>query len=209
MTTQEIVKEFCNHCCWIKIVYNEYCILYESGKKARFDLLNKIAQNFFHDLQGILIDYLFLNICKLTDPAGFGKEKNLTVKYILEQVDPQVQNELGLQELSEKIHQFRNYIVDARRKLIAHLDVDTIFSKKTLGEFPESAYEQFWADLQEFVNIIHQHYLDGIFPLDAVNTHNSEELICALKKAAYFDQRFKNVLHSQLFEENQFRYIDA
>jgi hypothetical protein len=51
MTTQEIVKEFCNQCCRIKIVYNEYCILYESGKKARLDLLNEIAQNFFHDPQ--------------------------------------------------------------------------------------------------------------------------------------------------------------
>ena len=209
MTKQKIVKRFCDQCCWIKIVYNEYCILYESGKIVRLDLLNKIAQNFFHDLQHILIDYLFLNICKLTDPAGCGKKKNLTVKYILEQVDPQVQNELGLEELSGKIHQFRDYIVNARRKLIAHLDVDTIFSKEKVGAFPKSAHEQFWADLQEFVNRIHRHYLDGIFPLDAVNTDNSEDLILALKKAAYFDQYFKNVLHSQLFEENHFRYRDG
>ncbi|MHC4527996.1 MAG: AbiU2 domain-containing protein, partial [Planctomycetota bacterium] len=165
MTTQEIVKRFCDQCCWVKVVYNEYCILYESGKTMRHALLNEIAQNFFYQLQGILIDYLYLNICKLTDPPGCGKQKNLTVKYILERVDPQIQNELGLEELSERIHEFRNYIVDARRKLIAHLDVDAILSKKRLGAFPKTANEQFWADLQEFVNRIHRHYLDGIFPL--------------------------------------------
>jgi len=208
MTTQEIIKQFCDQCCWIKIVYNEYCILYKSGKD-RLDLLDKIARHFFHDLQGILIDYIFLNICKITDPAHCRQSDNLTIKYVLEQIEPKIQNQLGLRELSERIHQFRDYIVNARRKLIAHLDVDTILSKKKLGEFPKNANEQFWSELQEFVNRIHKHYLDGPFPLDAVNMYNAKDLVWALKKALYFDQHFDKVVHSYLFEEKKFRYKNA
>ena len=208
MTTEEIIKRFCNQCCWIKIVYNEYCIIYESGKDRR-DLLDEIARHFFHDLQGILIDYIFLNICKLTDPAHCRQGDNFTIKYVLERIKPNIQNELGLNELSERIHQFRDYIVDARRKLIAHLDVDTILSNTTLGAFPESANEKFWADLQEFVDRIHKHYLDGPFPLDAVNMYNAKDLVLALKKAAYFDQHFERVPHFTLLEEEKFKYRNA
>ncbi len=208
MNAQEIVKRFCDQCVMLRVAYNEYCILYETGED-RLDLLDKIARHFFHDLQGILIDYIFLNICKLTDPAHCGQGDNLTIKYVLERIEPDIQNKLGLNELSERIHRFRDYVVDARRKLIAHLDVDTILSNKTLGAFPKSANEKFWADLQEFVDRIHRHYLDGPFPLDAVNMYNAEDLVQALKKSVDYDDYFEDKGGQKLERRNQMRYKDA
>ncbi|MBN1795681.1 MAG: hypothetical protein JW804_03330 [Sedimentisphaerales bacterium] len=205
---KEIVKQFCDQCCWIRTVYNEYCILYEGGEK-RLELLNKTARTFFSYIQLILIDYIFLNICKLTDSAYSRKGGNLTIKYILEQIDSEIQKHLGLKKLSDRIHKFRDKIEPARNKIIAHFDVKTTISNQTLGVVSKDDNEQFWKDLQEFVNKIHSHYLDEIFPLDAIVYYDAKDLIWALKQAAYFDQHFTNVVHSNLFKDEKFLYKDA
>ncbi|NIA06669.1 MAG: hypothetical protein GWP14_03375 [Actinobacteria bacterium] len=208
MSTQETIKHFCEQCRWAKLVYNEYCCLYQSGED-RLDLLEKKAHNFFYDLQGILIHYILLNICKLTDPAHLGPSGNLTIKYILEQIEPTIRDKLGLDDLSDEIHKFRDYIIDARHKLIVHLDVDTIRANKILGAFPESEYEKFWVNLQEFVNKIYNYYLGDTFPLDHDSPCEAEDLVHALKKAAYFDHHFRKVVHSNLLEQKEFRYRNA
>jgi len=206
---KKIVTQFCDQCRYAKYKYKQYFILYESGE-VRLELLEKIAPDFFRNLQIILKDDIFLNICKITDPACCGKRGNLTIKYILKQIESKTLEELKLNELSDKIHKFRDYIVEARNKIIGHLDCETITSNRSLGGFPKTASDDFWIDLQEFVNRIHKHYLDDAFTLDPIpTTDNAEDLVLALKKAAYFDQHFKEVLHSDLLEENQFRYRNA
>ena len=79
MNSQKVVKQFCDQCVWLRVVYNEYCILYDSGQ-ARRELLDEVAKNFFGDLNDILIEHILLNICKLTDPARSRQDENLTVK---------------------------------------------------------------------------------------------------------------------------------
>ncbi len=207
---KEIIRCFCEQCSWVKTVYNEYCFLYESGE-LRIELLNKISSNFFYRLQEILIEYLMLNICKLTDSANCKKKNNLTVEYVLKQIEPEVQENLQLKELSKNIHLFRDRIRDARHKLIAHLDVSATLSDKRLGEFPEGEDKQFWEYMQEFVDKIHRYHFDGEpFPLDLSPASSANDLLWALKKAAYFAQCFDNVYDAHLFdEEKQFRYRDA
>lgn len=206
---KEIIRCFCEQCSWVKTVYNEYCFLYESGELRR-ELLNKISSHFFRRLQEILIEYLILNICKLTDSANCGKENNLTVEYVLKQIEPEVQEKLQLKELSKNIHLFRGRIKDARHKLVAHLDVNTTLSDKRLGEFPEGEDKQFWKYVQEFVDKIHRYHFEGEpFPLDLSPAYSAKDLLWALKKTVFFDQYFDNVYHAHLFEEKQFRYRDA
>jgi hypothetical protein len=207
--TKEIISNFCDQCVWLKTTYNQYRILYESGKKDRMNLLKEAAGGFFRDLEVILVEYIFLNICKLTDPANKGNNKNLTIKYVLERIDSNIQKKLGLDRLSEKIHKFRERIVPARNKIIAHQDIDTVISNTTLSKVTESKFEQFWIDLQEFVNSIYNHYFNEPFSLDIVRTCDAEDLIWALKKAAYFNQHFTDVIHVNLLEDHQFRYRNA
>lgn len=208
MNAQDIVKRFCDQCVMLRVAYNEYCILYETSE-ARRDLLNEVAKNFFHDLQEILIQYILLNICKLTDPPHPRQSDNLTVVYILELVGTEAAKKLALDELSEKIHSFRIYIRDARHKIIAHLDKDTALSKGFLGAFPREANDAFWRDLQEFVNRVYDHYFGGPFPLDAVNMYNAEDLVDALKKSVHYDDYFKDKGRQKMEEGNRMRYKDA
>jgi len=211
MLAQEDIKQFCDQCYTIRALYKEYIFLYESDNKERLDLLDKTARDFFHNLQGILIDHIFLGICKITDPAGSGERSNFTIRYILKKIKQEDNENLGLDELSKKIHEFREYIVKARHKIIVHSDFETIKSNKTLGAFPISDCDEFWGNLQEFVNKIHMHYFKTTFIFDNIVdcTSNAEYLIFALKKAAYFDKHFKNVLHSKLLEEEKFEYRNA
>ncbi len=145
------------------------------------------------------------------DPAGSGEKSNLTIEYILKKIEQDAKNNLGLDELSDKIHKFRKCIVDARHKIFVHSDFETIKSNKTLGCFSKSDNDEFWKNLQEFVNKIHMHSFKSPFILDDIVdcTYNAKDLVLALKKAAYFDQHFKGVPHFKLLEEEKFKYRNA
>lgn len=211
MTAKEIketVKRFCDQCLWVKLVFNEYCILYESGK-ARLELLEEVAKHFFHDINKILVEYILLNMCKLTDPARSRQDDNLTVKYILKVIGPEATMQLDLDGLSKGIHSIRPYIRDARNKIIAHLDKNTLLSPGTLGAFPRKIGDSFWNSLQEFVDRIHRYYFQGPFPLDAVNIYNAQDLVQALKKAVHYDDYFRAKGRLKLDESKKMRYRDA
>jgi len=205
---KDMIEKFCDQCVRLKILYNEYIYLYESNEQ-RLKLLGEVANNFFYDLQGILIEYLILSICKLTDPPHSRQGDNLTVKYLLKNIEPDVIQKLGLNTLSDKIHNFRDYIDRARNKIIAHLDKDTALNQKTLGAFPEYETGKFWDALQEFVNKVHDHYLNGILPLDAFNPSGANDLVEALKKAAHYDDYFSDKLGLKIEERKKMRFKDA
>jgi len=212
MTIQEkkrIVERFCEQCVWVRTLFNEFEILFEHSAK-RLKLLEEVAHHFFFDLNRILLEYLVLNMCKLTDPPHSRSDDNLSVAYILELVGQKKSIELGLDEHSEKIHAIKEYIKPARHKVIAHLDKDASLSEKTWGEFPEKIGDSFWANLQTFVDKVHNLYFgDGIFPLDAVNPSGAEDLIEALKRAVHFRDYFTE--HTDLWASacRDMRYRDA
>lgn len=208
MNAQKIIKRFSEQCVWVRLVFNEYCILYESGQDRR-ELLDEVAKHFFRDLNKILVEYILLNMCKLTDRAHSRKDDNLTVKYILELVGPETAKQLGLDELSQSIHSVRPYILDARNKIIAHLDTETGLSKGVLGAFPRKIGDAFWRDLEEFVNRVNTHYFERPFPINAVNMYNAQNLVQALKKAVHYDDCFRGKGRQKLEERNKMRYKDA
>jgi len=211
MITKDVIEQFCNQCYTIRALHKEYFYLYESDNKERLDLLDKTARDFFREHRGILKERIFLEICKITDPAGSGERSNFTIEYILKEIKQDTNENLGLDELSKEIRKFREHIVPARNKIISHSDFETITSDRTLGVFSKDAYDKFWDDLQKFVNKIHNYYFKSPFILDdrVDCTSNAKDLVLALKKAVYFDKHFKNVLPSELLEEETFKYRNA
>lgn len=132
--------------------------------------MEEVAAFFFHDLTIVLIDYILLQLCKLTDPKStkVGKDwiDNLTTNYILTlEWSSETLNELKTK--NEGLMAFRSKIVDARRKLIAHSDLRTHLERIGLGSFSESDELAFWKALQEFVDLAHSEAIDGPFPIDA------------------------------------------
>lgn len=207
MELKHTIKEFCDQCVTAKIIYNEYISLFESNEN-RLKLFEEVAINFFHDLQDMFIKCIIQNICNLTDP-GHSRNENLTVKYIIEKIGPDVSEKLGLDDLSEKIHTFRNYIVSARNKIISHLDRNTVLQHRTLGAFPEGEIDKFWNALEEFVDRLYNRYFGTCLPLDAANPYNAQDLVEALKKSVHYDDYFKDKPKQKLEEQNRMRYKDA
>jgi hypothetical protein len=87
------------------------------------------------------------------------------------------------------MHAFRAKILPARNRLIGHLDRHSVLDGKALGGADEGEWVQFWLDLQSFLNIVHQHYIDpsGHFYLNGVGyLSDADGLIKALKESTYF-----------------------
>lgn len=165
---KEVIEKFCEACVWARTVRNHFSALYEFNQR-RLDLLDEVAALFFHDLNIVLIEYILLQLCKLTDlePTRVGNERphNLTTNYILTlEWSPETLN--GLKIKNDELKVFRSKIVDARRKLIAHSDLRMHLESIGLGSFSESDELAFWDALQEFVDLAHSEAIDGPFPID-------------------------------------------
>jgi len=186
------VNAFCNFCVSLRSIFRHYQILFNEGAAdLRRELLKSIAPTFFGDLNEMLIEHLILQICKVTDREESREHKNLTVTFLINNSDfsaAPVQLK-RLKSLSDSMHAFRAKILPARNRFIGHLDRHSVLDGKALGGADEGEWVQFWLDLQSFVNIMHQHYIDpsGHFYLNGVGyLSDADSLIKALKESTYF-----------------------
>ena len=161
---QEVVKAFAEDCAWVRTVREHFAVLFESGEK-RQNLLGVVAGEFFHDLNLVLIDYLFVQLCRLTDPASSGKgRRNLTSRYILE-LDWSQETRALLDSSNRRLIEFRGKLERARSKLIVHADVDVRLGKLAEGEFTQQEEEVFWSALQAFVSAAYLEAFDEPFEI--------------------------------------------
>jgi hypothetical protein len=184
------VEALCNFCIRLRAHWRHFQILYERTELER-ELLERTAQNFFGDLNHLLIEHLILQICKITDEAKTGAHENLTVKFLIEKTIPFAASEevKALNSLSGSIHAFRAKIVSARNKYIGHLDRASVLEGKPLGQASPAEWNQFWLDLQEFLHIMHKRYVDpnSVFYLNGViGLSDAEALIDALRESTFY-----------------------
>jgi hypothetical protein len=187
-----VVLAFCDECVWLYSLRKHFTNLFESGER-RQRLLAEVAETFFHDLNLVMIDYLLLQQCKLTDPASSGADKeNLTTNYILGlNWTEGTANRLHAANL--EIMKFRLGIDAARRKLIAHLDLRARLQAIDLGSFTPEEETSFWKSLQEFVDAAHEEAVGGPFDFKAaMPAGDVANLIHSLKDAVDY-----NDLHGQ------------
>ena len=185
------VDAFCNFCVSLRYIYRHYQILFEEGADLRRELLQSIAPTFFNDIRELLVEYLILQICKLTDEEESFGRKNLTVKFLVNNSDfSTAPGELDkLKRLTGSMDVFREKIRPARNRLIGHLDRLSVLDGNALGAAEKSEWDQFWLDLQDFVRIVHKHYIDksGHFYLNDVGyLSDADSLVKALKESTYF-----------------------
>lgn len=159
-----VVIAFCEECVWLYSIRKHFADLFESGDR-RQALLREVAETLFHDLNLVLLEYVLLQQCKLTDPASSGGDKeNLTTNYIVE-LGWSADTARQLQVANAEIMAFRAKINDARRKLIAHLDLRTRLQPIDLGSFSSEEEERFWNALQTFVNAVHEEAIGGPYDI--------------------------------------------
>jgi transcriptional regulator with XRE-family HTH domain len=194
MTVEQknIIDEFCTVCTNLKTDYDLYRSLVETDRRT-FDLCRSIAPLFFEDLNRILIENLFLQFSKITDPAKTGKNANLTTNYILEEIPWPNDLRDKLRPINNRLMNFRKLIELARSKRIAHADLHSqIQHQPTMGQFIDGAEVKFLEDLQMFINISYGYFNGGahhsISPGGTTDTH---QLFRALGKSVVFDRCLK------------------
>lgn len=184
------VEALCNFCVRLRAHWRHFQILYE-GTELERELLQRTANNFFGDLNHLLIEHLILQICKITDEAKTRGHENLTLKYLIEKTTPFTASEevKTLNSLSDSIHAFRTKIIGARNKYIGHLDRASVLEGKPLGQASPGEWRQFWLDLQEFLHIMHERYVDpnSVFYLNGVvGLSDAEALVDALRETTFY-----------------------
>ena len=205
---KQIVEAFCKDCVWAWIVYDHYVKLFERGEE-RIKLLDRVASHFFQDIHNILKNYLFSQICKITDPADTLGKSNLTTNYLVEKVPWPPETKEELKRISTKLNSFRNHIIPARHKILSHSDLKTYIEKDSLGAFPEGEDKVFWDNLQNFVDVAYRHYFGEPYPIEAISEYDAEALVDALKKSVDYDEYFSN-RPQELFQRIcQMKFADA
>ena len=206
---QEVVKAFCEECVWARSVRTHFVQLFESGEQ-RHRLMAEVANTFFHDLYLVLLEYVLLQQCKLTDPASSGTDKdNLTTNYILDLSWSDETKEL-LTSANHELLEFREKINDARRKLIAHSDLRSRRQLANLGEFSETDEHGFWNALQRFVDAAHMEAFGGPFEIDAAMVDgDAGSLVHSLIDAVDYNDLVKQENDFLMRRHDKRRYGDA
>jgi len=186
-TAKLMVKKFCNHVFWLRVVHHDLKELFENEKFKI--LMKRTAPSFFADLNRILHSYLLLELAKITDPATSGRPENFTVDNLIKSILWPQDVQKKLRSLREKAKAFRCHILSARNKLLAHMDKEVFLTDTILGGFPEGEDELFLRNLEEICNITHEVCFGSIFgqmvmakPGDVLNFKR------ALSKAVAFDE---------------------
>ena len=151
---------------------------------------------FFGDMNKIFIEYVILQVCKITDPARDNRgNDNHTIEFLLEHYgfssDPPTRKRLD--DLNTQLQSFRQKLLPARNKVISHSDRNTLLVGTPLGLAPQSAWDQFWADLDELVCIIHERAQGSPFHINDVGMlSDADGVLKALKHAMCFDELLKD-----------------
>lgn len=150
---REKFDHFRTECAWITNCYNLYRFLYEGGKKTDA-LLARTALAFFHDLNRIIVEYLLLQICKITDPAESRGRQNLTVANLNKNLDSLGLLTQDLIDLEAQLNGYRDLIKLARDKLISHLDWQAVQDGRPLGEHEAVEVRRFFGSLFKYTDLV-------------------------------------------------------
>ena len=205
-------KIFSDIVCHSYHMYRQYCCLYENNDQ-RLALLEEIAHHFFYDLQGMWIERVFLDICKLTDPAEQRNNKNMTLDHWVKKLDGQLiaSEKEKIDEATTICHKKRNIIVNVRSKIIAHIDYNVAIKKELLGKIKieKEDIQEFYDNVQIIMNIISDKLGRGPAPINFVAQKDAEDLVYNLKKAIHYDQLFESNPKKSYEERKQWKYKDA
>ncbi len=154
---------FRSECIKLRNTYNTYLALFEGGTETE-ELLQRNAELFFTDLNEWLIQLIFIQAGRLTDPETTRGKPNLTVEHFVSKLFAEDLLDDEIEMLACKLHGYRRKILAARNKSVAHLDVSIIRRNLTLGEHLPAEATDFFKNLNEFTDAVGKAI--GVGPLD-------------------------------------------
>ncbi len=191
-TRMKTLGIFADHCVFMRSIYLHSKTLFEHSSVEERERMSRIANVFFGDLNRVLIEYMILQVCKITDPArDFRNNDNHTTALLLSHYEfaAEPQKAQQLRDLQTRLQAFRNRLLPARNKLISHADRAAILGRASLGGVPDNAWDEFWIDLQDFVGIIYEKAVGTPIEINGCGgLSDADSLLKVLKQSDCFEQ---------------------
>ena len=151
----------------LRQTFNTFDILFSSGHKIQC-ILTKSAASFFHDLNAMMIEYLILMICRITDRPETAGNPNLTIPWMTKEIckshdlDKDARSEI--RRLDKCIRSYRKLMKPVRNKIVSHIDLETHTMQRILGGHSQEEMRKFFENLQNYFDVVGNAI--GVGPLD-------------------------------------------
>ena len=160
-----VVIEFCKLCGWAYEAWLNHRTLFDDNVRAS-ELQKSLAGETLARLSVISQEYSLLQIAKLHDRAVVGGKTTLSLEYVITYGAWNLAIRKQLNTLETQLNAFASQLRDARNKVLSHNDLSSIVAGATLGSFIKGEDDAYFRTLQEFVNIIHDEVIGGLWPFD-------------------------------------------
>ena len=187
MTREELQQEFetlRNQAIYLIQTFNTYNDLFFSGPEVE-RILRKSAEMFFGDINIMMIEYLTLLVCRLTDPPKTSGKTNLTIQHMNELLRENNFLTPEIETLSDSIMAYRELLEPVRNKIVAHMDRDTYIQDLALGGHSKEDMNKFFEnDLLQYFEKVAESI--GVGLIGSLNTRGSGD---AISLCAYIEER--------------------
>lgn len=144
---------------------------------------------FFRDINSMIIEYIPLQVCKITDPPKTGGKDNLTVKYINQQLKLAGIAEKVLEEIafySTAMHSYREKILQGRKKVVSHSDKEVALSGEPVGAHEAEDVVLFFQNLFAYTDAVGNAI--GVGPLDYNTIPGEGDVIGLIRNIREWDR---------------------
>ncbi len=178
MTREKLQGEFetlRNQGIYLITTFNTYNDLFEAGDEVE-RILRKSAEMFFGDLNMMMIEYIIIVVCRLTDPPGTSGKTNLTIQHMNKLLRENDCLSPEIEMLSDSIMAYRKLLEPVRNKIVAHMDRDTYIQDLALGGHSKEDMNKFFEnDLLQYFEKVAEAI--GVSPLGDLVTHGSGDAL--------------------------------
>ena len=181
------ITAFAHHCVYMRSVFLHEKILFEESSAEARRRMSAAAGTLFGDLNRILIEYIILQACRITDPAkDIRGNDNLTIAFLLARYDLNADQakKKRVSDLAASIDTFRKALLPARHKRIAHADRSAAHDVQSYGQATNAEWDKFWVELRELVSTIYQAVHGTPFDIDGGVMSDADGLLKVLKGEA-------------------------
>ena len=167
-----------NEAIWLCQIVDTFNAMFDSDHETE-TLLRNCAKHFFSDLNRILHEYFYIVAYRLSEPRRTGDFDNLSTQRLthLLKIRGRITDEIIC--LDEKLQKYGKRLRPARNKIIAHCDLETYRTQKTLGGHSEQELQDFLTNLQKYFDAVGNAV--GLGPLDFRHSSASGDVLDLLK----------------------------
>lgn len=175
-----IVLEFCKLCGWAYETWLNHRELFDKNPCAE-ELQKSWAGDTLARLSVISQEYALLQIVKLHDKAVVSGNITLGIDYMLTYGGWSTSVHTHLEALAAELNDFASQLRSARNKSLSHNDLATIVAGAKLGTFTNGEDERYFKVLQEFVNTVHDHVIEGPWPFNDLVKNDVNAFLSTIK----------------------------